>query len=204
MGTLLDRPFGPTSGAASVANQTGQNVAAAQAGPLPALQLVVAVAETLILNPENLAVALSIAIPPNTPLEQTVFDLVASGYIKTTAAGNITLKLYEGVVISAGNLLGSSGAIAQATATAAFFVRARLIYDSVTGVLAGTIGFYVNKTLVAEVTLSNFVGGFLNQGNPSANPPTVANLPVFCLSITSSGAAAGTPTTINVQKFCCG
>lgn len=193
---LSDRPFGPTSGAASVANQTGNNVSAALAGPLPALQAVTAVAETLILNPENLAVALSIAIPPDKNLEQKVIDLFASGYIKTTAAGNVTLKLYAGTVIAAGSLLGSSGAIAQATATSPFYVKGRLIYDSVSGTLVGSVQFYVNKTLVAEATLSNFPTGISNL--------TAAAVAQFCLSITSSGAAAGTPTTINVQAFSIG
>lgn len=193
---VSDRPFGPTSGAASVANQTGNNVQAALAGPLPALQAVTAVAETLILNPTNLAVALSIAIPPDKNLEQKVLDLFASGYIKTTAAGNITLKLYAGTVIAGGSLLGTSGAIAQATATSPFYVKGRLIYDSVSGTLVGSVQFYVNKTLVAEATLSNFPAGISNL--------TAAAVAQFCLSITSSGAAAGTPTTINVQTFSVG
>lgn len=193
---VSDRPFGPTSGAASVANQTGNNVQAALAGPLPALQAVTAVAETLILNPENLAVALSIAIPPDKNLEQKVLDLFASGYIKTTAAGNVTLKLYAGTVIAGGSLLGTSGAIAQATATSPFYVKGRLIYDSVSGTLVGSVQFYVNKTLVAEATLSNFPAGISNL--------TAAAVAQFCLSITSSGAAAGTPTTINVQTFSVG
>lgn len=201
---LLDRPYGPTSGGASVANATPINVPAALAGPLPALQSIVSNAETLILNPENLAVALSCQVKPDTAIEQTLFDTVMSGYIKTTAAGNITLNLYEGAVIAAGNLLKSSGAIAQASTTASFAIHAQLMFDSVSGVLSGTVDFYINKNFVAKATLANFVGGFLNQGNPSANPPTVANLPLFCATITSSGATAGTPTTINVQKFSCG
>lgn len=204
MSTLWDRPFGPTSGGATVANQTPINVPAALAGPLPALQSVVSTAETLILNPENLAVSLSCQVEPNTSIEQTRFNVVASGYIKTTASGTVTLNVYEGATIVSGNLLKSSGAITQNSATSAFWLIGDLIYDSVSGVLAGTVGFYINRTLVATATLANFVGTFLNQGNPSANPPTVANLPLFCLSITSSGATSGTPTTINVQKFSCG
>jgi hypothetical protein len=48
---------------------------------------------------------------------------------------------------------------------------------------------------VAEVTLSTFVTGMNNTGNPVAS---------FLLSFTSSGAAGGTPTTCNVQKFSVG
>src|SRR5665213_98054 len=119
MGTLYDRPNGPVSGGASVANQTAINVAAALAGPLPALQSLISTAETLILSPENLAVALSIAMPLNTQTEQTPFTLSASGYIKTTASGTITIDLYEGLVIASGNLLKTSGAVTQNSATAA-------------------------------------------------------------------------------------
>jgi hypothetical protein len=207
---LSDRPYGPNSGAASVANQIPLNQQATQtqtlAGVLPLLFTLAAATEIIAPSAPNAAVPLSIAIPPDTQIEQTVFDLFASGYIKTTASGNITIKLYEGSseTIGSNTLLGSSGAIAQASATAAWWAHAQLIFDSVSGTLAGKLDFYVNKTIVASVTLSNFPNGFLNQGNPSANPPTVANLPSFTLTFTSSGATAGTLTTVNVQKFCVG
>lgn len=207
---LSDRPYGPTSGAASVANQIPLNQQATQtqtlAGVLPVEFTLAAATETIAPSAPNAAVPLSIQVPPDTQIEQTVFDLWASGVIETTAAGNITVKLYEGSneTIADNTLLGSSGAIAQASATASWFLHARLNIESVTGVLSGDIEFYVNKTKVASVTLSNFPSGFLNQGNPSANPPTVANLPSFTLTFTSSGATAGTLTTVNIQKFSCG
>jgi hypothetical protein len=191
-----------------VANQIPLNEQATQtqtqAGVLPVLFTLAATAETLVPSAPNAAVPLSIAIPPDTQIEQAVFDLWVSGYLKTTASGTLTLKLYEGLAISAGNLLGSSGAVTQNSATAAFWIHARLIFDSVSGTLAGDIEFYVNKTKVASVTLSNFVTGFLNAGNPSANPPTVAVLPTFVISVASSGATGGTLTTVNVQTFSCG
>lgn len=202
--SLWDRPYGPTSGGASVANQSPINVPAALAGPLPALQSIVSTAETLILNPENLATALVCQIEPNTQIEQTLFDVVMSGYIKTTASGTITLTLYEGSAIVSSNLLKASSAVTQNSATSSFLIHAQLQFDSVSGVLVGAVEFYINRTIVAKATLANFVGTFLNQGNPSANPPTVANLPLFCATITSSGATSGTPTTINVPKFNCG
>ena len=208
--SLSDRPYGPTSGAASVANQIPLNKQATQtqtlAGVLPVLFELAGTAEMQVPSAPNAAVPLTIQIPPDTQIEQTVFDLFASGYIETTASGNITIKLYEGssATIGSNTLLGSSGAIAQASATAAWFAHAQLIFDSVSGTLAGKVDFYVNKTIVASVTLSNFPTGFLNQANPSANPPTVANLPSFTLTFTSSGATAGTLTTVNVQKFSVG
>jgi hypothetical protein len=199
-------PFGPTIPAASVANQTGMNVQASLAGPLPVLTSLVGTAETLILNALLTGQPLTCQLMPNDNYEQAVFDLVASGYTKTTASGTITFKLYEGAsaTIGSNTLLGSSGAITQNSATAAWFAHARLIFDSQSGTLAGDIEFYVNKIKVASVTLSNFPTGFLNSGNPSANPATVANLPIFTITAASSGAGSGTPTTVNVQKFSCG
>jgi hypothetical protein len=203
---LSDRPWGPTNGAASVANQIPLNQQATNTeqagGPLPATQVITGTAETQIVSVNNPAVPLTVPVHPDTAIEQAVFDLWWSGYIKTTNTGTITLKVYEGSSATIGSniLIGSSGAINQNSTTAAFWAHARLIFDSVSGVLAGDIEFYVNKQKVASVTLSNFPSGFLNAGNPSANPPTVSNLPVFSFTITSSGAASGTPTTINTQK----
>lgn len=195
---LSDRPFGPVSGAASVPNQTPMNVQAAQSGPLPVSQSLTATTETQIMSAENVLVPLSIAIPNSTMLEQTVFDLFASGSIvSTNGTNNVTLKLYKGVSTTIANntLLGSSGTIAHAVTTASWWAHAQLIYESATGVLSGKIEFYVNKTLVAAVTLSNFPTGVTNSGNPVVN---------FSLTAQSSGAAAGTPTTVNVQKFTVG
>lgn len=207
---LSDRPYSANSQAASVANQIPLNQQATQtqtlSGPIPVQFTLGAATETLVPSAPNAAEPLQITIPPDTQIEQTVFDLYASGYIKTTATGTITIKLYEGTSATIGSdtLLGSSGAINQNSATASWFAHAVLIFDSVSGVLAGKIEFYVNKTIVAAVTLSNFPSGFLNQGNPSANPPTVANLPTFLLSFASSGATGTTLTTVNVQKFSVG
>lgn len=194
---LSDRPFGPVSGASTVPGQPPLNTQAAQSGPLPKLQAIVAATETQLTSAELATIPLSIALPPATLNEQTVIDLWASGYIKTTATGTVTLKLYEGSSTTIGNntLLGSSGAVTQNSATAAYYVHANLIYDSVSQTMAGTIEFYVNRTLVAKVTLSNFPANINNLNDPVAT---------FTLTLTSSGATGGTPTTINVQKFSVG
>jgi hypothetical protein len=207
---LSDRPYGPTSGAASVANQIPLNQQATQtqvlAGPIPVQFTLAAATQTIAPSAPNPAVPLSVQIGPDTQLEQTVFDLFASGYIQTRANGTVTIDVYEGSseTIASNTLLGSSGAITQNTAIAAWWAHAQLMFDSVSGALVGKIDFYVNKIIVAAVTLSNFPTGFLNQGNPSANPPTVANLPSFTLTFASSGAAGGALTTVNVQKFSVG
>ena len=207
---LSDRPYGPNSQAATVANQIPLNQQATQTqalgGPLPVLFTLAAATETIVPSANNAAQPLTITLPPDTQIEQTPFDLWFSGYAKTTASGTLTFKVYEGSseTIGSNTLLGSSGAITQNSATASFWGHLQLQLDSVSGTLVGKIDFYVNKTIVAAVTLSNFPTGFLNQGNPSANPPTVSVLPSFVLTVASSGATAGTLTTVNIQKFSCG
>jgi hypothetical protein len=207
---LSDRPYGPNSQAASVANQIPLNQQATQtqtlSGPSPVQFNISAATQTIVPSAPNPLVPLSVQLPPDTQLEQTPFDLWASGYIQTRAAGTVTIDVYEGssATIASNVLLGSSGAITQNTAIAAWWAHARLIFESVGGTLSGDVEFYVNKTKVATVTLSNFPTGFLNQGNPSANPPTVPSLPSFTLTVASSGATGPLPTTVNVQKFSAG
>lgn len=197
MGTLFDRPNGPATGAVTVANQIPINQQAAQAAILPALLTLIATTETVVPNSNNTTVPLIITLPPDTANEQAILVLAASGYVKTTANNNLTIKLYSGTSLTVGSntLLGSSGTIAQNTATKGWWMLAYLQYDSVSGELNGTIKFYVNRAIVAEVTLSNFVTGLNNTSNPVAS---------FLLSITSSGATSITPTTFNVQKFSVG
>lgn len=207
---LSDRPYSANNGAASVANQIPLNQQATQtqtlAGVLPVQFTLSASTQTIVPSAPNAAVPLTVQLGPDTQIEQTVFDLFASGYVQTRASGTITIDVYEGSsdTIASNTLIGTSGAITQNTATAAWWAHAQLIFDSVSGILAGAIDFYVNKTVVAKATLSNFPSGFLNQGNPSANPPTVANLPSFTLTFASSGATGGALTTVNVQKFSAG
>jgi hypothetical protein len=211
MGYLSDRQFGPNSQSQNVPNAIPLNTQATPTGPLPATLTLVSSTETLVPSVSLATVPLSCALGPDTPVEQTPFDICASGTIKSGSTSNMTLKLYEGLAIASGNLLGSSGAIAQngtggANVTRSWWAHATGIFDSVSGELAGKIEFYLNRTLVATATFSNFVvGPFLNVGNPSANPPTVSLLPTFVLSATSSGATSGTgATVVNVQKFSCG
>lgn len=211
MGFLRDRQWGPVSGSANVANQIPMNTEATPTGPLPATLTLTSSTETLVPSVNVATVPLSVAMHPDTALEQTFVDLYASGIATTGTTTNLTFKLYEGLTITSGNLMGTSGAIAQngttsVRVTAFWEIHARLAIDSVSGTLVGSIDFYVNKGIVASVTLSNFLTGFLNQGNPSANPPTASLLPQFVITVTSSGATASTnaSTVINVQKFSIG
>lgn len=196
--SLFDRPNGPTLPAASSTNQTALNTQAAQAGPLPAQLVLTSSTETVVPHPTNAAIPLIVQLPPDTANEQSLLVLEASGYIKTTSSTNITVKVYSGTSLTVGSdtQLGTSGAIAQNSATAPFVALLYLVYDSVSGKLHGWFKFLVNNNLVAEGALSNVVTGINNA--------TIAGVANFLLSFTSSGAAGGTPTTINVQRFSVG
>lgn len=195
---LSDRPNGPVSGAASSTTATALNVQAAQAGPLPATQAIVSATEVKILSPENSAVVLSVALPPNTGDEQTVLELFVSGYIKTTASGTIALGLYADALttVTSGNLLHkTASATTQNSTTAPFFFHARFTYDSVSGKMQGQAGGMINNVIDPEIAFTNVPTGISNTANPVAN---------FSLSATSSGALTTAVTTINVQKFSVG
>jgi hypothetical protein len=195
---LLDRPNGPVSGAASSTTATALNTQAAQSGPLPATQAIVSTSETKILSPENSAVVLSVVLPPFTADEQTPLDLSISGYIKTTASGTIALGVYADALttVTSANLLHkTASATTQNSTTAPFFIHIKLIYDSVSGKLQGQAGGIINNVIDPEIAITNVPTGISNTANPVAT---------FSLTITSSGAASGTPTTINVQKFSVG
>jgi hypothetical protein len=194
--SLWDRPNGPGTGAALSATQTPLNVHAVGAAELPVLQLVLTAAETKIFVPQNPLIALVVPLSPNTPtLEQTIFDLVVSGYIKTTGASTIQLGLYADALlaITAGNLLHkTAAATAQNTASAPFFIHGTFIYDSVSGKLQGKVGGMINNVIDPDIAVSNQIVGISNTGNPVLN---------FSLSVTSSGATAVLPTSINIMKF---
>lgn len=192
--SLAQRPYAPGPNLPGVQSVIAQSVQGEGPGPLPALQNLATTAETLIVNPAQTSLALSCAIPPNTNLEQIPFDFNWSGYITTNSTTNLTLKVYSGTSTS-GTLLGSSGTVAQNSASAPFWVQAKMIFDSVSGKLCGVIKFVVNNTIVAEVHLSNVVTGISNSNDPVVQ---------FCVSLTSSGADGTHLTTINTQNLSCG
>lgn len=192
---LWDRPNGPVVPAATSATMPPLNTQVALPAPLPVSQAITAATETIILSPVSPTQALTAVLGPFTALEQTLFDVIASGYVKTTSSSNLTLGLYVGAstTVVAGNLLHkTAAAVAQNTATAPWFIHAYLIYDSVSGKMHGKCGGMCNNTIDPEIAISNVPTGISNLANPVAT---------FSLSITSSGAAGGTPTTINVAKF---
>ena len=190
-----ERPFGPTTGAGTAATLPALNQSGAQASPLlPATQVFPLTTEGQILSPLNSSLALSVVLPGNMwPYEQAVFDLWASGRITTTATGTVTAKVYAGnsPTIANNTLLGTSGPITQNSSTSPWFAHARLIYDSVSGTLAGDIEFYINKTRVAAVTLSNFPAG-INEANQI--------IATFSLTFQFSAAGNGLNTFCVVEQ----
>jgi hypothetical protein len=198
MSSIWDRPYGPTSPAASSATATPLNVQAGQPGPLPATQSIAVTTETKILNPQNTAVALTVALRPNANNEQTLLDLVVSGVIVTKTTTNLSLGIYAdgSTAVTAGNLLHKTATpVAQNSASAPFFIHAQLIYDSVSGKLTGKCDGMINNVIDPGIAFTNVPSGINNVANPVAT---------FSISIISSGATAPNPTSITVSKFSVG
>jgi hypothetical protein len=171
---------------------SGLNVQGAGNSIVPVLQTFNAAAEAKILNPQNATAALTVTLCPDSTLEQTVFDIVGSGYNKTGAAGTIAIGLYAdaSATVIAGNLLHKTAA---AVTTAPWWIHAQVIYDSVSGKLQGKCGGCINNVLDPEIALTNVITGISNTANPVLS---------FSLSVTSSGAGAGAAATVvNIQKF---
>jgi hypothetical protein len=190
-----NRLFGP-SGIPGAAGQLAQNVQGSVApAPLPAKQTVTVNTETVINNPALSAQPLLVSIPASALLEQNIFEIHASGYIKCNASSTLTLKLYSGSSATVGSdtLLKSSGAVSAFQATVPFYIIAQLVYDSVSGKLGGTVKFMVNNTLVAEAALANVPTGI------TSSPTLGAAVISFLLSVTFGTADAG--NLINIQEF---
>lgn len=187
------RTYGPTGAPGSALSI---NTPGATGAPLPAQLAADVTTEQVVLNPSFPAsskVALVVEIPANSELEQRPFEISASGYIKAGAAGNVTAKLYSGNSATPGDntSLGSSSTVAYAAAgTSPFWIKARGIYDSVSGKLSGTTQFFINGSLVAEAASTNTVTGVNGQNNPVAQ---------FCISFTFSVANAA--NLVNVQDL---
>jgi hypothetical protein len=193
--SLWDRPNGSVSPAANSATASALNVQASLPAPLPASQNFISATEAIIVSPSNPAAALTITISPFTALEQTVFDIIASGLVTTRTSSNITIGLYVGssITVVAGSLLHKTATpVAINSTTAPWWIHAMLIYDSVSGKLQGKCGGTINNTIDPEIAISNVPTGVSNAANPVAT---------FSLSAISSGATAPNPTTINIQKF---
>jgi hypothetical protein len=197
------RPWGPSTGTPSGLSVNTLN---AQAGtnppPLPTTQVVTVATETVIINPGLVSdvtanLPLSVAVPPNSPTEKIPFDLNLSGSI--TAAGDYTatVKLYAGqnptgTPADDTNVI-ASGAVTVDDTTEPFFIKATMIYDSVTGKLRGQFSGQIGATLIASTSFENVVTGIENTSDP-----------VVQLYPTITFSAANAANAITVQAFSIG
>lgn len=201
---LSQRPYAPGPNLPGVESVIAQSVQGQGPGPLPALQIITSTAETLIVNPAQPTLPLSCAIPPNTNNEQVPIDLNWSGDIQTSESGNITLKVYCAppnvpLDLDDGVGIGSSGALAGPTGggAAPFYVSGKLIFDSIAGTLQGTIKFFYNQHLVAEVAISNAAElvGISNTADPVAQ---------FFVSVQATASDSDNPVNVNTQNLSVG
>lgn len=190
-GTAQDRRV-----ALNVQGSTQQGVAS-----LPAKQSFLTTAETQFTDP-GLANAspLALALPPGGPCEQEGFEVVFSGFITTTQSATVTFKLYVGAssTIGSNTLLtsfGASGAIA--TTTVPFELRLRLVYDSVSGKLTGTMDGMIGPTVIARASCS----GAVPLASSLNNAGTSTGGPVVLFTLTATFSAAATPNTVNLKDF---
>ncbi len=187
--------YGPLTGAAQSAQMTALNVQQQGNAILPTAFSVTSATEAVIPNPQNLAAALIVPLPPDqSQNEKTPIDFVVSGELKTLSSTNVTLKVYSGTSTTVGSdtAIGTSGAISQNTLTAPFEFHFHFVLDSTSGTIGGWFEGFINNTLIARAAISSVLSGLNNANNPVMN---------LLLSLTSSGATGGSPTTITVQNM---
>jgi len=176
--------------------QNTLNVAASGAALLPASQVVAAGTEVAILEPSNASYPLTLKIPSGGPFEQRPFEVVVSGYISTGASSTATVNLYSGTstTLSGDTVLASTGAMTAKSGKYPFMLRARLVYDSVSGLLDGLQDSVGNGAKLAPLALAGSPP--LLSAISNTNDPVLS----FLLSVTfGTGNAAN---KIVIQEFC--
>lgn len=191
------RQYGPSIATPSPASGVPAINVQAQTGiiPLPAtLTTGVSTSETLIPNPATPTKPLLVQVPASSNLEQRIWEFECTGYIITGGTTNITLKVYAALgtatLSTSSTSLGSSGAVAQNSAKAPFWAHAKLIFDSISGKLHGTIDYLINNTVVASAAVAVLTGV-----SDTANPVLSLGMSLTC----SAGFATN---EIIVQDMC--
>jgi hypothetical protein len=175
----------------------GINVQGANNASLPALQVVASsTAETQITDPavQN-TIPLAVAIPPGGPCEQEKFTVLASGYVKTAASLNVTLKLYVGdsATINSNTEIVTSGAVGSGAAgTFPFIIQADCVYDSVSGKIDVISASCVFNGTIDTTVQSNF---------PKSLSISNSNNPVVAFTMTVQFGTGETTNEINVKDF---
>jgi hypothetical protein len=159
---------------------------------LPALQVVSTATETLIVNPGNPSQPLCVAIPSDTALEQKPFHLLISGFINAAASGmNVSVSAYSGLAIKPENALGAATGTSQAAGKSPFWVDYKLIFDSQSGILTGTLDTSIGTTYTPPSGTTVSLPGFHISNDPVG---------VFVASVTF--LTANPANSINIQNFC--
>ena len=157
---LNRRPYGPSPANVSGQNVFAQNVQAALAqGVLPATQSITVSTEVVLTNPLNSAQLLGVPLPPKVGNEQIPIDVNLSGYVKTLAASNVTIKIYNGV----SSTVGSATALATTGATVISPTTLTAVPTSITDAGTGTPPQYV----------LNFLASVTSSGSTTTYPTTV-------------------------------
>jgi hypothetical protein len=192
------RLYGPSIATPSPASGVPAINVQAQSGviPLPAtLTTGTSTAEALIPNPATPTKPLLVQVPASSGLEQRVWEFEGSGYIVTGGTTNVTLKTYAALgtatLSTSSTALGSSGAVAQNSAKAPFWIHGKAIYDSISGKLTGTIDYLINNTVVASAAFGAVLTGISDTANP-----------VLSLGFSITCSAGFATNEIVVQDWC--
>ena len=123
----------------------------------------------------NATVPLALTIPANSLLSGKRFSALWSFTVVAASSENFTAKLYAAKVAlsttpGSNTLLGSSGTVATGGAgTNDGWAEFQGQYSAASGKLTGTVKFFFNNTVVAEVAVSNIITGIVGTTDPVLN-----------------------------------
>jgi hypothetical protein len=164
-----NRLYGP-SGVPGGAGLLARNTSGVAAAVLPATQTITDTNEAVILNPSlsSATQALVLNIPATSPLDGQPFEVLASGRLNLGTSSTVEIKLYSGssTTVGSNTLLKTSGAMTAFSGKSNWWVKAKLMFDSDSGKLNGTLQFMCNNVLVAEAAITNVPTGISNSNNP--------------------------------------
>lgn len=124
-----------------------------------------------------------IPVPGSFRLEQRQFIVRASGFVTGGTTTNVTTTLYAGTSLTPGSntVLQASTARAVNSTSAPWRIEAKLIFDSVSGKLHGTVEHEINNLFDAPAALTNVVTALVGSAEPVFN---------LCVGITFSASNA--------------
>jgi hypothetical protein len=184
-------PNAPQAGVIAINNQ------AKNAAVLPTLFPCPLATEQVIANPALSSLPtpypLVVTVPSKSIIEGAPFEFLASGVInQQTAAATVTLSLYLGSSETlANNTLLKASAATALVGTLPFWLKARLIADSVSGKLTGQ----------TESNIGNVIGAAAAIAIPAAVVNFATNDPVLSFLLTITPSAANAVNYIKLYEF---